>query len=281
MKKLETLLAAWRAAEPQQVALADLHTDPALQARAIECIGWGSQKAEEDHEDNMVMTMAARLKGNPSEQVEPLLVLRRTDGELLVFDGHHRLTACEKAKRDTVPARVQAVDWETAVMASKLVNLGGEKLTMHAEQRADAAWQSLAKMTCRGHTPLPEGVVQRGIATRFGISPGTVNGMLKRLRERSINPATFDPAHCDPGTGWPRWRFARNPNYGKDWAPPDPDAKRQRAVAKLARQIAEAVEKFGPGVLSDAIAMARQNGMDADAIDEAQWLAEEIDPPDY
>lgn len=278
LKRLESLLAEWRAIESQEIALDNLRTDPALQPRAPECVGFAQANAEERRTHDHVAVMAARFR-KPSAEVEPVLALQ-ADSELFIVDGHHRLEACRLAGRRTIPARILSVDWPTAVAASKLVNLGGEKMTMHQSQRADAAWQLLTRETNRGRAELPAGTSQRSIAERFGIAVGTVNRMVQRLREQSIDPARFDPEHLDPGTGWPRWQHARRVDYGKKWTPPSPDEVLERDAAKVSRAIAEAHARHGMEVLRRATTGLREHGMDAEALYEWETFLQEIEPDD-
>jgi hypothetical protein len=278
LEKLEALLAEWKTAEPQDVPLTDLRTDPALQPRAIECVGFAQANAEDRRSRDHVVILAHRMASRGVE-LEPLLVLR-TDEGLVVFDGHHRLAAYRAAGRDCAPARIRVAEWQSAVAASKLVNIGGEKLGMHVDQRRDAAWQLLAQLTDKGRHALPPGNSQRGVADLFGIAAGTVNGMVKRLRRRDIEPDSYKSDHRDPGTGWPRWQYARNPRYGDSGQPLRPDQRWQQEVRKLARKLAEAADKHGPGIIRDAVAALREHGMDADEIDDLAHLADEIDPAD-
>ena len=282
LETLETLLAEWQRVKPRRVGLGDLRTDPALQPRALDCVGFAQADAEARRSQDHSAVLAARLRSKATD-LDPLLVLR-TDAGLFVLDGHHRLEAYRLAGRDTIPARVLSAEWTTAVAASKLANIGGEKMTMHQSQRTDAAWQLLAQLTRQGHIGLPVGTSQRAISDRFGIAVGTVNTMVKRLREQAIAPAAFDPGHLDPGTGWPRWQYARQRNYGAEWSPPSPGEQLEEAAAKVARVVAEAHERHGTEVLRRALGALRARGMDAGAIEEwAAFLgeAEADEAPDF
>lgn len=271
-------MADWRAVRPRPVAVDKLRTDPALQPRAMECVGFAQANAEERRSQDHIAVMAARLR-DTSAAMEPVLAIR-TDAGLYVLDGHHRLEAYRLAKRGTIAARILSADWATAVAASKLVNLGGEKMAMHQSQRADAAWQLLAQVTQHGQRNMPEGTSQRAIAGRFGIALGTVSGMVGRLRERSIDPEAFEPDHRDPGTGWPRWQYARQKNYGAEWSPPSQEEQVTRAAANVARVVAEAHEKYGIDALRRATCAMRDRGMDAAAVREWEEFLGEIDPDD-
>lgn len=282
LERLEALLTEWRKVKPRRVVLDNLQTDPALQPRALECVGFAQSNAEERRSQDHSAVLAARLR-NKATDLDPLLVLQ-TGAGLFVLDGHHRLEAYRTAGRDTIPARILSAEWGAAVAASKLVNIGAEKMTMHPSQRLDAAWQLLAQVTHQGRLGLPEGTSQRAIADRFGIAGGTVNAMVKRLREQATTPAAFDPGHLDPGTGWPRWQYARRQDYGAEWSPPSPDEQLEADAAKVARAVAEAHERHGPAVLRRALGALRDRGMDAGAIEEWEAFIGELEadePPDY
>lgn len=274
MVELEEVLAEWRNVKPRNVSVALLTTDPAFQPRASSCVSFAQVNAEERRSEDHICVMASRLS-NKSVEVEPLLVLR-TEAALIVLDGHHRLEAYRKARRETIPARILSTDPGLAVLISKLVNFGGEKMGMHPDQRRDAAWQVLSKATNHGRLPLPAGTTQRTFASQFGISLGNVNAMLARLREHAIEPNRYQSEHCDPGTGWPRWPYARNKQYGRDWSPPPHDQLRLQVVSKLARAIAEAAEKTDVGVLREAIEQLSAFGWDTDAVNEAQLASAEF-----
>ena len=203
METTDELLQRWRTQPASAVELRSLKTDPALQPRSTDCVSLARQGAIEAQSTDHIRCMALQLKASNAEP-EPVLVARLPQG-LFIVDGHHRLAACKRARRDTIPARVITVERHAAVMVSKVVNYGGEKLRLHSDQRADAAWQTITDMTGRGRRKLPKGISQRDLEARFGVSLGTVNKMLDRLRQQAIDPANYAPDHCDPGTGWPRW----------------------------------------------------------------------------
>lgn len=274
MKNLECLLDEWRETEPQPVAVICLTNNPALQPRAFACVSFSQISAEERRSEDHIRIMVGRM-ANPSVEVEPVLVLR-TGSELVLLDGHHRLEACRRARRATIPARLLSTDMATAVLASKLVNFGGEKMGLHPDQRRDAAWQILSQLTEQGRVELPREITQRAISNQFSISIGNVNAMLRRLRERVIQAGEYQSDHCDPGTGWPRWPYARNRRYGTSWTPPNDDQRRHQVAANLARKIAEAAEKTDTGILREAVSQLMAFGWDACGIEDAQLAAAEL-----
>ncbi len=277
MKQMEEILERWQAAAAVRIALKDLKTEDALQPRSLQSVGLGNIESEKKRLEDHVRVIANRLKV-PAVEVEPILVAQTAEG-LCIVDGHHRFYACRAAGRSEVPARVIEMSMEQAVMASKFVNFGAEKMGMHPEQRRDAAWQWLSSATARGTQPLPQCTSQRKVAARFDISVGNVNNMMAVLGSRRLDPARFKEAHVDPGTQWLRWRFARNPTYGNDWEIQLPSDRIEQEGTKLAVKIAEAIQRFGPDVFRSAVAKLKDHGIEAEAIEDAnEYLAMMEDP---
>lgn len=275
MKELTNLLDAWRSAKVTPVPVPTLATDAALQSRASECLPPGAVSANTKQRATHVQTMTAQL-GDKRAELEPVLLWKRNN-ELVMFDGHHRLSAYRKAGRPTIPARLLDADRDTIVQASKLVNVGGEKLGLHPEQRRDAAWQLMAHLTERGRLPLP--VSQRALAAHMGLSVGNVNTMTKKLP--TIDPRTFDRHELDPATGWPRWCYARRDRELRI-EPPATAALWHARAHKLAASLADAMYKDGPDILREALGLLRDHEADPDAIADAEAYLQEIDPdPDY
>lgn len=286
MKQMETtdqLLQRWAAQPAIPVEVRSLRTDPALQPRAADCVSFARRGAVEAASDDHIRCMTVQLKATAAEP-EPVLVARMPDG-LFVVDGHHRKAACKRAGRATIPARILDVERHAAVLVSKVVNYGGEKLRLDKDQRADAAWQTITYLTDRGRRKLPKGTSQRNLEARFGVSLGTINKMVTRLSQQAIDPAVYDADHRDPGTGWPRWQHARNVSYGTDRYRLPADERQRKAAAGIARKIAEFYEREGSDGLSLAVAMLREQGMDTDALGELEDLSGLLDEddvnPDY
>jgi hypothetical protein len=278
MKQMEEILKRWAAVAPVRVALKELATDDALQPRSLESVALGNVQSERKRMEDHIRVIANRLKA-PAVDVEPILVAR-TSESLCIVDGHHRFYACRAAERADVPARVIDLPMDQAVLASKFVNFGAEKMTMHPEQRRDAAWQWLSSATARGTQPLPEGASQRKVAARFDISLGNVSNMMGVLSSGRLDPSRFKESHVDPGTRWLRWRFARNPHYGDEWTPTSPGERIEKEGNKLAVKIAEAIQRFGPEVFRCAVAHLQAEGIDAEAIEDANEFLAIMEDPD-
>lgn len=276
MEKIKRTLAKWRELPPEPLPLASIETDPALQPRADDAVSYRDRLRLEQASDEHIAHMRALVEVR-SIDTEPVLVAK-CGGRLLLVDGHHRLEAYRRAGRETIPARVLAIDRRAAVMASKLVNADATKLPMHLEQKRDALWQYLAEVTARGRLPLPASL--REIAATFGVPNTTAQRMAKKVAK--IDARDYSPEACDPGTGWPRWRHAKG-NAPRDRFADVPLETRQRAQAeRLAAKVAKLWADAGPEVAELAAGLLRAEGRDdvADLLDAVEDAAVG-DPDDY
>ncbi len=274
-EKLETLLAAWRAVEPQQVALGKLKEDPMFQPRNLRLIPYADRGRQEAASENHVADLAAKLTNG--RELEPLLVAR-IDGKLWLIDGHHRLKAYRRQQRRTVPVRIMDADQTTALMVSKVVNCDGVKLPLHTRQKADGAWQYLAHVTARGRLPLPGGESQHSLERTFGVPRTTIRRMLKRLP--TIKLSEFGPEACDAGTGWPQWRQCCG-NAWKSFCDDVPEDKReQHLIERTAARLAAIKDKTGAEVFLKAL-KALQDEAIAEAADKLAEAEATEDAADY
>lgn len=208
MRELVSLVEAWRRRKPRSIDLRLIQSLPELQPRGVLMVPFGDRGALEAASEAHIADMTRRLDGGG--QLEPLLIAE-VAGQLLLVDGHHRLAAYRRQGRQQLPACISAMSRNAALLASKLVNCDGAKLPMHAEQKRDAAWQYLASVTDGGSRQLPKGTSLRAVSRAFGITVDTASRMHRRLS--SVAPADFSPEACDPGTGWPRWRWAKGNSF--------------------------------------------------------------------
>ena len=153
---IEQALQRLQAAKVRYVPLAELKTDEALQPRDSRMVPYREKERVKNRGEEHIGRMLCRLKPSADIHLEPLLVAE-IGKQLLVVDGHHRLMAYKRAQRETIPVRVMPMDYQQAVMVSKLVNCSDRALEMHPEQQRDAAWQYLAAITRCGTTKLPKG----------------------------------------------------------------------------------------------------------------------------
>ena len=243
-----------QATEAQHLPLQTLKTDDTFQPREARMVPFKDQARVERRSEEHIGTMRLALEAAVSIQLEPVLVAE-VDGVLFVVDGHHRLNAYKRAKRETIPARVYPMDQQRAVLVSKLVNCTDRALEMHSEQKLDAAWQYLAAVTRQGTHGLPKGESCKTVAGRFGIGHGSVHRMLKKMPK--VNPRDWQSDALDTGTGFPRWRKVRE--AGSDWqqdlSEMDMDQITQHEAEQLAKKIGALMEKATPEAWRRAVEM--------------------------
>lgn len=252
---IQQTLERLKAARPQNLPLASLQTDEALQPREAHLVPFRDQARTERRSEEHIGTMRLALEAAQSIELEPLLAAD-VGGALFVVDGHHRLEAYRRAQRETVPIRVHPMDRQRAVLVSKLVNCGERALAMHPEQCRDAAWQYLAAVTRRGALKLPPGDSCRTLAGRFGIGKDTVSNMLRKLPE--VNPKNYAGA-LDPGTGWPRWRTVREGPAGwkQDLEEMDVEQVTQHRAEMMAKRIGALMDSDTPEVFRRALLLLK------------------------
>jgi len=252
-----------QSADVQMIPIDQLKTDEALQPRAGRLVPYRHKSRTDERSNDNIGRMRLILEADKRAELEPILVTY-TDGVLSVVDGHHRLSAYRLAKRNTIPARVCSLSWKEAVMASKVANSAPRALEMHEEQRREAAWQFIADITLRGRRKLTEvGESTRSIAATFGIGHNTVSLMMKRMPE--IDPGDYNAEACDPGTGFPCWKYARgNGTYWNDFREKmTMDQLTQREAEKLAAKIAGWLEGAREEVRELAIEMVNRDRKEA------------------
>lgn len=240
MEKMETLLATWRAIEPQPVALGSIKEDPAYQPRIESLPSYRDRGRQEKARDEHVAYLTTKL--DESTDLDPVLVAR-VDGRHLLIDGHHRIKAYRRAGRRTIPARIKEATHGQAVIASKGVNCDGLKLPMHPEQRREAAWQYLAHQTRQGRRKLPKGESLRGIGRLFDVGRTTLGRMEQKLA--TVNPSGYSAEACDPGTGWPQWRHVRGNATRDAFSDLPADQREAWRDEKRAKQLGKIIDRDG------------------------------------
>lgn len=225
---------------------------PELQPRVPVIIPSREKTTYKTQSARLVEELEGALRASRKGQLTPLLVAE-VGNKLFVVDGHHRLTAYRRAKRPQAPVRIATMDLPAAIQFSKLVNCGQATLPVHNEQKREAAWQWLAHVTDRGANPyLPTGVGLRDVSGYFGagVAKSTVSTMLRMIP--SIDLSDFSEAACDPGTGWPRWKYVRSPKGGYGMGTPEQQDVRRKEKAKerLGKYLVDLMGTLGaPGVL--------------------------------
>lgn len=222
----------WQEIPATTVPLETLQEDRALQPRVIEVIPFRDRGVYRTRSGELVAELRATLQANPQTQLTPLLVAE-VKGARYVVDGHHRLQAYRRAGRTTVPVRCAVLTWAEAITFSKMANCGQATLPVHNEQKREAVWQWLAMVTDQGANPyLPNGVSLRDVEGYFGggASRGTIQNMMQRIAH--VQPDEYSAEAKDPATGWPRWKYVRNPKGGYGMGTPEQQQARRKEKAK-------------------------------------------------
>jgi uncharacterized ParB-like nuclease family protein len=279
--EVDQALQRLQATEAKYLPLQILKIDDTFQPREARMVPFKDQARVERRSEEHIGTMRLALEAAQSIQLEPILVAE-VDGVLFVVDGHHRLNAYKRAKRETIPTRVYPMDRQRAVLVSKLVNCTDRALEMHSEQKLDAAWQYVAAVTRRGTHGLPKGESCKTVAGRFGIGHGSVHRMLRKLSQ--VNPKDWQGAALDAGTGFPRWRKVRE--AGSDWqqdlSEMDMEQITQHEAEQLAKKIGALMEKATPEAWSRAVEMLGiEAGLEAANADAKDFTAETAESTDF
>lgn len=183
----DAVMQQFQCAPVQSISLKTIQTRDALQPRVARLIPLRDKGRAEECREQHITSLRLVLEATERNQLDPVWLAELDSTaphgvDLSVVDGHHRLRAYALAGREAIPARVVRLDWNTAVIISKLVNCTGRSLALHPEQCRDAAWQYLASITERGATELTAGESLRSIAAKFSISKNTVSSMLSYRR---------------------------------------------------------------------------------------------------
>ena len=208
-------------AEPLLIEILEVKADPQYQPRSRGVLSWKERDKVRRRESDHVKTLANPLLAARNYQLEPIWLAKIDGGhELLVIDGHHRLSAYKRAKRAHIPARVISMSQQDAVLVSKTVNQGTAMLPMAESQSREQCWQYTGLVTRRGKLTLEEaGLSYRQVAAKFGTSHETVRKMEKKLQTLKLKDFSEDA--LDPATGLPKWKHLRSDNHWEAWDPKD------------------------------------------------------------
>jgi len=267
--EIKTLLAEWRKIKPEMVERTSIKTDDAYQPRNDRLPPFKDQGRMRETSQRHTDTLTGKL-GN-GRNLAPVLIAR-IDGQLFLIDGHHRLDAYRRAKRDSIPARIRDSTGQEAIRASLAVNCDFVKLPMHPEQCREAAWQYIAMLTNQGKCELPQGISRRDIASIFGTTHDTTARMVKQLEH--VNLANYTPEACHPGTGWPHWKYVKG-NAWRDVNDDVPQETRDKHRAeRLAIKYGKDIEKFGFDIFKRAVELLAEEVKD-ERLEAIKWCDEQ------
>ena len=247
---------AWLESAPvQRVPIEELRIDPAFQPRVERLIPLRDKGRAKHRSDEHTAALRLKLGVSRSVELEPIMVAN-IDGQRYVVDGHHRLKAYALEKRETISVRERPLSRRAAVLASKLVNCPDRSLEMHQEQYRESGWQWMADACGRGVTDLKQvGESYRTVSATFRIGKTTAERMWKRLA--TVDPKDYPEAACDPGTGFPCWKYVRQPQT--PWKEMQemltPDQLTLRWATKAAERIAGILGDLDPDVRRLAVGM--------------------------
>jgi len=273
MQKVAGLMAEWHNITPEMVEIEMIETDDKYQARNKRLAPFKDRGRLESASAQHIDTLALKL--GKKRQLDAVW-LARIDDKLYLVDGHHRLQAYRKKKRDSIPARIRDSTEMDAIMVSKACNCVGVKLPMHAEQCREAAWQHLALVTHRGRREMPVGESSHKIAMLYGISKNTLTAMKKKMTKIKLDE--YPPEACDVGTGWPQWKQVRG-NTQRDDGDDIPVDKRERIkTERLAERLGVLLETNGLDRFVKALRLLTMDELNeiAEQMEEAELTRRDI-----
>ncbi len=217
------LLAEWRAIEPQRVVIDAIVAVDGLQFRDTTAIAFARKGAAEAASRTMVSNMKMQLVTEPARELDPVLVAK-VGKRLVIVDGHHRLNAYRRARRETIPCRIRKATMREALQVARVTNLDQTKLPMDGAQARKCVWQAIGEYTAKGTRGA--GCSARSIARTYGgVARTTVDTMLLRV---AAMPAGWEQLERNPISGWPTWA-----PYGRPYSPQQP-ANRQIGMRDVA-----------------------------------------------
>lgn len=236
------------AQEPRDVSLGDIRADPRLQARDELLVPMRFRPAYQRESEKQIAMLCATLLASAKVQLTPIL-LACIDGLLYVIDGHHRVAAYRKAKREAIPAQVANMTWVEAAVTSKAANcLNHSTLAPYAEERKEWAWQYILHAT-RGGVSKPKGLTVRKVADAFKLTRNQTHPLLQAADR--FDPTLYGPEACDSLTGFPKWRYVQARR--SVWEPQRP-LEGDALAAELSKRVWRQIEGRDAGMQRRVIA---------------------------
>lgn len=254
----------------ERVPLGDIKVHPGLQARDPSILSTTERMEQERQSEAHIADMAQLLRADRRAELVPIWVAE-VDGRWLVTDGHHRLRAYKRAKRETIPARVKAMTWREAARESKLANLTHAKMEMRKAQKRNVLWHELADRADFGRRPLPDEIGLRTTAARFGVSRNTLRAMLRRLPE--VDPKAYADDQRDAITGWPHWKAVAT-DKGRMYQAMGEGAREDWKARKCAEGLAKMRRTWGHDALIGGVGILITEAKDPEELSMAAELSD-------
>jgi len=230
--------------EIKLVPIKDIKTDTRLQPRNIDLVTGKHRGPEEKRTENHIYNLFELLQGSKQKQLTPI-VLTTINEALIVIDGHHRLEAYKKAKRNEIPATILNLDLKQSYLRARTANAEERALPMHREQSNEAAWQIVLDLTNGGANDLPKPNSIRTIANSVNASKSTVGKMIPKAQQWNGKwKLDFSEAACDEMTGYPYWKYARGDWWRDGKFAVDDDAKRLAEIAHIKSKLGSLLNQF-------------------------------------
>lgn len=236
-RNLRSVLLLWKDLEVQDVPLPMIKTRPDLQPRNPMLISGVTERMRriETLKDS-VENITHSLKQDANHNAPPVWLVSLHTGLYLV-DGHHRLHAYQKAKRQTIPAQILRHEQgeQKAILASRLINTTGSRIGLHPTEIREAAWSTISELMKFGARSWEQvqhqGHSVRSICAAFGngISIGSVHSMTKYVPRIAKHPDVMK-------SEWPTWRGAiaiLKPSSSEAHPPEEDERRRAESFERL------------------------------------------------
>lgn len=238
----------WSNLPQERVKRREIETRPEYQPRNPSLIQGDVARFRQNRSlEQMVEEIVAFLSVSPENDTDPVWIVE-IEGQKVLVDGHHRLQAYSRDKRQFIPAKVyRGKDPKRlARLACRLANVRGSRVQLHPHEIREAVWQTLRELTDEGRRDWEAvqaaGYSFRIIRSRFAGQPsqGTLSSMVRHLGQIRAEYLPEEGA-------WPTWK-----EYLK-WLRQDHLESKgyneeEYNVEKRADQLARKLEKLPPYV---------------------------------
>lgn len=197
----------WANLPQEQVKRREIETVPEYQPRDPSLIEGDVARFRQNRSlEQMREEIVAFLRVSPENVTDPVWIVE-IEGQKVLVDGHHRLEAYSRTKRQFIPAKVYRGrnPKKLARLACRLANVRGSRVQLHPHEIREAVWQTLRELTNEGRRDWEAvqaaGYSFRIIRSRFAGQPsqGTLSSMVKHLGRVRAEYLPEEGA-------WPTWK---------------------------------------------------------------------------